>query len=59
MACKYDYAQGLFEGEIKDISKGGALIQCTELPIADEPLELSIEITDHFLIYQPSWKRLG
>ena len=42
-------AQGLFEGEIKDISKGGALIQCTELPITDEPLELSIEIPDHLL----------
>ena len=41
--------QGLFEGEIKDISKGGALIQCTELPITDEPLELSIEIIDHLL----------
>ena len=38
--------QGLFEGEIKDVSKGGALIQCTELPITDEPLELSIEIPD-------------
>jgi len=42
-------AQGLFEGEIKDISKGGALIQCAELPITDEPLELSIEIPDHLL----------
>lgn len=42
-------SQGLFEGEIKDISKGGALIQCTELPITDEPLELSIEIPDHLL----------
>jgi len=42
-------AQGLFEGEIKDVSKGGALIQCTELPKTDEPLELSIEITDHLL----------
>ena len=42
-------AQGLFEGEIKDVSKGGALIQCTELPITDEPLELSIEIPDQLL----------
>ena len=42
-------AQGLFQGEIKDISKGGALIRCTELPKTDEPLELSIEITDHLL----------
>ena len=41
--------QGLFEGEIKDISKGGALIQCAELPITDEPLELSIEIPDRLL----------
>ena len=42
-------AQGLFEGEIKDISKGGALIQCTELPITDDHLELKIEIPDHRL----------
>ena len=42
-------AQGLFEGEIKDISKGGALIRCTELPKTDQPLELSIEIPDHLL----------
>jgi hypothetical protein len=42
-------AQGLFEGEIKDISKGGALIQCTELPITDDHLELKIEIPDHLL----------
>jgi hypothetical protein len=42
-------AQGLFQGEIKDISKGGALIQCTELPKTDEPIELTIEITDHLL----------
>jgi hypothetical protein len=41
--------QGLFEGQIKDISRGGALIQCAELPNTDEPLELSIEIPDHFL----------
>lgn len=41
--------QGLFEGQIKDISKGGALIQCAELPKTDEPLELSIEIPDHLL----------
>ena len=42
-------AQGLFQGKIKDISKGGALIQCTELPKTDEPIELTIEITDHLL----------
>jgi hypothetical protein len=42
-------AQGLFEGEIKDISKGGALIQCRDLPEAEESLELSIEIPDHHL----------
>ena len=41
--------QGLFQGQIKDISKGGALIQCAELPKTDEPLELSIEIPDHLL----------
>lgn len=41
--------QGLFEGEIKDVSKGGALIRCAELPITDEPLKLSIEISDHLL----------
>lgn len=41
--------QGLFEGEIKDISKGGALIQCRELPVTDDHLELQIEIPDHLL----------
>ena len=41
--------QGLLEGQIKDISRGGALIQCAELPQTDEPLELSIEIPDHLL----------
>ena len=41
--------QGLFEGEIKNISRGGALIQCTELPKTDDSLELSIEIHDHLL----------
>lgn len=42
-------AQGLLEGEIKDISKGGALIHCTELPVIDDHLELRIEIPDHLL----------
>jgi hypothetical protein len=42
-------AQGFYEGEIKDISKGGALIQCAELPITDDHLELKIEIPDHLL----------
>ncbi len=42
-------SQGLFEGEIKDISKGGALIQCRDLPETEESLELSIEIPDHHL----------
>ena len=41
--------QGLFQGQIKDISRGGALIQCSELPKTDEPLELSIDIPDHLL----------
>jgi hypothetical protein len=41
--------QGLFEGQIKDISRGGALIQCGELPKTDKPLELTIEIPDHLL----------
>ena len=42
-------AQGLFEGEIKDVSKGGALIQCRDLPETEDSLELSIEISDHHL----------
>ena len=42
-------AQGLFQGEIRDISKGGALVRCTELPKTDEPLELRVEIPDHLL----------
>lgn len=37
-------------GEIKDISLGGALIRCQELPSPEEALELRIEITDLFCI---------
>jgi hypothetical protein len=42
-------SRGLVEGEIKDISKGGALIHCTRLPETDQTLELSIEIPDHLM----------
>ena len=42
-------SRGLVEGEIKDISKGGALIHCTRLPETDRTLELSIEIPDHLM----------
>jgi hypothetical protein len=42
-------SQGLVEGEIKDISKGGALIHCKNLPETDQTLELSIEIPDHLM----------
>jgi hypothetical protein len=41
--------RGLIAGEIKDISKGGALIQCNELPKSYDSLELRIEIPDHLL----------
>jgi hypothetical protein len=42
-------SQGLFDGEIKNISKGSALIQCRDLPEVDKSLELSINIPDHLL----------
>jgi hypothetical protein len=42
-------SRGLVEGEIRDISKGGALIHCTRLPETDRTLELSIEIPDHLM----------
>ena len=42
-------SQGLFDGEIKNISRGGALIQCRDLPEVDKSLELSINIPDHLL----------
>ena len=42
-------ARGLVEGEIKDISKGGALIHCSHLPETDQTLQLSIEIPDHLM----------
>jgi hypothetical protein len=42
-------SRGLVEGEIKDISKGGALIHCKYLPETDRTLELSIEIPDHLM----------
>jgi hypothetical protein len=40
---------GLVQGEIRDISGGGALIHCNELPKADESIELRIDIPDHLL----------
>jgi len=42
--------QELIRGEIKDISLGGALIRCQEVPSPAEFLELRIEITDLFCI---------
>ena len=42
--------KGLTKGAIKNISKGGALIRCRELPKTDESLALSLEFTDHLLI---------
>ena len=42
-------SRGLVEGEIKDISKGGALIHCKKLPETDRTLELNIEIPDHLM----------
>jgi len=41
--------KGLTQVAIKNISKGGALIRCRELPKTDESLALSIEISDHLL----------
>lgn len=37
-------------GEIKDISLGGALIRCQQVPNRQESLELEIEITDLFSV---------
>jgi hypothetical protein len=42
--------QKLITGEIKDISLGGALIRCQELPSEEESVELRIEITDLFCV---------
>ena len=40
----------LIIGKIKNISVGGALISCQELPSPEETLELQIEITDLFYV---------
>ena len=40
----------LIIGKIKNISVGGALISCQELPSLEESLELRIEIADLFYI---------
>ena len=40
----------LIIGKIKNISVGGALISCQELPSPEESLELQIEITDLFYV---------
>ena len=37
-------------GEIKNISIGGALILCEELPSPEEPIEISIELSDLFYV---------
>jgi hypothetical protein len=37
-------------GKINNISVGGALISCQELPSPEETLELQIEITDLFYV---------
>ena len=42
-------SRGLVEGEIKDISKGGALIHCQKLPETDRTLILNIEIPNHLM----------
>jgi hypothetical protein len=39
-----DTAEGIIHGEIKNISLGGALIRCGELPITDEAMEMNIEL---------------
>jgi len=40
----------LIIGKIKNISVGGALISCQELPSPEESLELRIEISDLFYV---------
>ena len=42
-----DTAEGVIHGEIKNISLGGALIRCRELPNPDEAVEISIELPDY------------
>ena len=42
-------SQGPVQGEIRDISKGGARIRCHDLPMPDETFELRIEIPGHLL----------
>jgi hypothetical protein len=38
---------GLVDGELKDISMGGALIRCRKPPMVDESFELIIEIPEY------------
>jgi hypothetical protein len=40
----------LIIGKIKNISVGGALISCQDLPSPEESLELKIEIADLFFV---------
>ena len=39
---------GLIDGRIKNISIGGALINCKSLPNLDETFDLTIEIPQYF-----------
>ena len=41
-------SSGLIDGRIKNISIGGALINCKSLPKLDETFNLTIEIPDYF-----------
>jgi hypothetical protein len=38
---------GVVDGELKDISLGGALIRCRRLPMEDESFDLMIEIPEY------------
>lgn len=42
-------SQGMIHGIIKNISKGGALINCSELPKTDSKFRLQIDLMNHCL----------
>ena len=46
------FTEGIKEGEVKNISLGGALIRCSELPKEDKAFDLLIEIPEYVL---PVW----
>lgn len=52
------FTDGVKEGEVRNISLGGALIRCLELPKEDKAFDLLIEIPEYVLPVQATVKKV-